>query len=281
MSPLRIGCVAVTVMVGPICEPKSVCTLFPGRVGGATGPALSSGLAGPYSRRRTAEMPQPAFSDALESREILVAAGFRKRRTEQPLLRRSRAERTGRTASAATTSPQRRPPERSRAEQVSASSVVDHRGLVGDSVKNSRVRTAKSECALLPGLLGVAARGLVVQTAAVRTGAWRSTSAIAIDTTTPARTAHAGRSVLQRVLRGRLTFTPQADGRGYDSTGPTRFDKLFSGIVVQRPAFIGTSVAGTEHITSADTFESDCGRPGTRLRSCLWKRVGVPNRGCA
>ena len=39
-----------------------------------------------------------------------------------------------------------------------------------------------------------------------------------------------GRTVLQRILRGRLTFTPRADGRGYDFTGPTRFDKLFTGI---------------------------------------------------
>jgi hypothetical protein len=39
------------------------------------------------------------------------------------------------------------------------------------------------------------------------------------------------RTVLQRVLRGRLTFTPRPDGSGYDFEGPTRFDKLFAGIV--------------------------------------------------
>ncbi len=45
-----------------------------------------------------------------------------------------------------------------------------------------------------------------------------------------------GRSVLQRVLRGRIVFTPS--GEGYTFEAPTRFDKLFSGIVVKRPAFI-------------------------------------------
>jgi hypothetical protein len=45
-----------------------------------------------------------------------------------------------------------------------------------------------------------------------------------------------GRPVLQRVLRGRITFTP--DGNGYVFHAPTRFDKLFTGIAVPRPAFI-------------------------------------------
>jgi hypothetical protein len=36
-----------------------------------------------------------------------------------------------------------------------------------------------------------------------------------------------GRAVLQRVLRGRITFTPKGDG--YEFEAPTRFDKLFTG----------------------------------------------------
>ena len=44
-----------------------------------------------------------------------------------------------------------------------------------------------------------------------------------------------GRTVLQRVLRGRLTFTPSPDGAGYDFSGPTRFDRLFTGIVIGPP----------------------------------------------
>jgi hypothetical protein len=47
-----------------------------------------------------------------------------------------------------------------------------------------------------------------------------------------------GRTVLQRILRGRLTFTPRVDpisgeADGYDFSGPTRFDKLFTGIAVE------------------------------------------------
>ena len=37
------------------------------------------------------------------------------------------------------------------------------------------------------------------------------------------------RAVLQRILRGRIVFTPK--GEGYTFEAPTRFDKLFSGIV--------------------------------------------------
>ena len=68
-----------------------------------------------------------------------------------------------------------------------------------------------------------------------------------------------GRAVLQRLLDGRLTFTPRADGQGYDFGGPTRFDKLFTGIVVPRPAFI-TGNGGTTHIGPEDTFDGDYGR---------------------
>jgi hypothetical protein len=69
-----------------------------------------------------------------------------------------------------------------------------------------------------------------------------------------------GRAVLQPVLRGRLTFTPRADGQGYDFACPTRFDKLFSGIVVPRPAFIPTGVDGANHIGPEDMFDGDYGR---------------------
>ena len=44
--------------------------------------------------------------------------------------------------------------------------------------------------------------------------------------------------MLQRVLRGRIVFTPK--GEGYTFEAPTRFDKLFNGIVVERPKFIKT-----------------------------------------
>jgi site-specific DNA recombinase len=70
-----------------------------------------------------------------------------------------------------------------------------------------------------------------------------------------------GRAVLQRVLRGRLTFTPREDGQGYDFSGPTRFDRLFTGIVVQLPSWVTKGdVRGTEHIQPEDTFDGDYGR---------------------
>jgi site-specific DNA recombinase len=76
------------------------------------------------------------------------------------------------------------------------------------------------------------------------------------------------RTVLQRVLRGRITFTPRADGRGYDFEGPTRFDRLFTGIAVvatdrpgNRPRFIDPSdKTGTEGIDVNETWEGDYGR---------------------
>jgi hypothetical protein len=64
--------------------------------------------------------------------------------------------------------------------------------------------------------------------------------------------------VLQRVLRGRIVFTPR--GKGYTFEAPTRFDKLFSGIVADRPKFIPHGNCGAEHIGSEDTFDGDYGR---------------------
>jgi hypothetical protein len=37
------------------------------------------------------------------------------------------------------------------------------------------------------------------------------------------------------ILRGRITFILRADGSGYDFSAPTRFDKLFIGVVTPRP----------------------------------------------
>lgn len=68
-----------------------------------------------------------------------------------------------------------------------------------------------------------------------------------------------GRAVLQRVLCGRITFTPRADGSGYDFTAPTRFDRLFTGIVAERPAFVPPGNAGLEHLRPEDTPDADYG----------------------
>jgi hypothetical protein len=71
------------------------------------------------------------------------------------------------------------------------------------------------------------------------------------------------RAVLQRVLRGRITFTPLAGRDGYTFAAPTRFDKLFTGFAVPpeaRPAFLEGTRAGSEGLTAEDTGEADYGR---------------------
>jgi septal ring factor EnvC (AmiA/AmiB activator) len=67
-----------------------------------------------------------------------------------------------------------------------------------------------------------------------------------------------GRAVLQRVLDGRIVFTP--DGPGYTFSAPTRFDKLFTGIATPRPAFIETGkLYGAENIRPDETLDADYG----------------------
>jgi site-specific DNA recombinase len=70
-----------------------------------------------------------------------------------------------------------------------------------------------------------------------------------------------GRTVLQRILRGRLTCTPRDDD-GYDFSAPTRFDKLFTGMAVERPAWVkaDTGPTGLEWVTPEDTMDGDYGR---------------------
>lgn len=69
-----------------------------------------------------------------------------------------------------------------------------------------------------------------------------------------------GRAVLQRILRGRIVFTPRPDGTGYEFSAPTRFDKLFTGIIVPRPTWLAEGDSrGTEHVGPNDTFDADYG----------------------
>jgi hypothetical protein len=82
------------------------------------------------------------------------------------------------------------------------------------------------------------------------------------------------RAVLQRVLRGRLTFAPNADGSGYDFAGPTRFDKLFSGVACPRPSWMPRDDrTGLDDIDIEDTPDVDYGRLLERVRR---KRGIVP-----
>jgi hypothetical protein len=69
--------------------------------------------------------------------------------------------------------------------------------------------------------------------------------------------------VLQRVLNGRIVFTPMENGlgqEGYDFVAPTRYDKLFTGVAVRRPDFIPSGSEGTESIGPEDTHDGDHGR---------------------
>ena len=61
------------------------------------------------------------------------------------------------------------------------------------------------------------------------------------------------------MLRGRIACTPNEHG-GFTFKAETRFDKLFTGIVVPRPAFILAGNRGAEHIGPTDTFDADYGR---------------------
>ena len=63
------------------------------------------------------------------------------------------------------------------------------------------------------------------------------------------------RVVLQRVLRGRITFTPRPDGNGYDFTASTRWDRLFAGVASPRPSWIPHRPSGVEHPHEKDYGE--------------------------
>jgi hypothetical protein len=102
-----------------------------------------------------------------------------------------------------------------------------------------------------------------------RLGEWRR---LLRQSTTQART------VLQRVLKGRVTFTPRADGQGYDFEAPTRFDKLFTGIVAKRPTWIADGdVTGTEHIRPEDTLDVDYGELLDRVCQKEWRALQDSN----
>lgn len=58
-----------------------------------------------------------------------------------------------------------------------------------------------------------------------------------------------------------LCCEPDGPPNGYDFEGPTRFDKLFSGIAVERPKLlVRGDTTGCESIGPEDTFDGDYGR---------------------
>jgi hypothetical protein len=65
------------------------------------------------------------------------------------------------------------------------------------------------------------------------------------------------RAVLQRVLRGRIVFTPS--GQDYTFEAPTRFDKLFAGVVF--PPKPASETVGTKSTwRDGGEFDGDYGR---------------------
>lgn len=81
-----------------------------------------------------------------------------------------------------------------------------------------------------------------------------------------------GRAVIQRVIVGRIVFTPTDNG--YTFEAPTRFDKLFAGVAVPPPAFVGKGRRGAEHLRPDDTLDVDYGR---LLERAQREKVGVPD----
>ena len=78
-----------------------------------------------------------------------------------------------------------------------------------------------------------------------------------------------GRQVLERLLAGRIVFTPRADGLGYDFTAPTAFGNLFVGIAhgITIPGFsprdwvlCPDGVEDPNYFTNRDVTEADYGR---------------------
>ena len=63
------------------------------------------------------------------------------------------------------------------------------------------------------------------------------------------------RAVIQRLVAGRITFTPVGDCYEFDA--PTRVDKLFSGIVLSKAVWERSAGQGTEKIRPEDVTGPD------------------------
>ena len=66
------------------------------------------------------------------------------------------------------------------------------------------------------------------------------------------QTTQTGRAVLDRVLNGRIVFTPM--GPAYEFEAPTRYDRLFSGLVVPQSAWTLPAAPGAEGIGPDDVY---------------------------
>ena len=96
-----------------------------------------------------------------------------------------------------------------------------------------------------------------------------------------------GRAVIQRIVKGRIVFTPALDGvaigkddgakpNGYMFEAPTRFDKLFTGVAAPRPAWMGTRQPESP-ASPEQTFDADYGQLLERAeRRLTYKRGSSP-----
>ena len=95
-----------------------------------------------------------------------------------------------------------------------------------------------------------------------------------------------GRMVLEKVLSGRIVFTPRADGLGYDFAANTQFEKLFTGIAhgITIPGFTSRDwvfcpdgVEDPNDFINRDVAEADYGK---LLEAALHRaRVSSPTGG--
>jgi len=84
------------------------------------------------------------------------------------------------------------------------------------------------------------------------------------------------RAVLQRIIVGRIQFTPRPTNDwevagGYDFEARTRFDKLFAGVAAPQLSD-GSDLSGTEGMTRANTFDADYARILERAQKRLENR---------
>ena len=100
----------------------------------------------------------------------------------------------------------------------------------------------------------------------------------------PASTTQ-GRTMLQRILRGRLVFTTHVNpfqrrgGRLRLRGADARFDELFTGIAVERPKRLEQSHVGTEGIGPEDTFEGGLRQAARELRESVASPTGFATTG--
>jgi hypothetical protein len=73
-------------------------------------------------------------------------------------------------------------------------------------------------------------------------------------------------------LTGRVTFTPRADGQGYDFSASTRFDQLSTGVLAPRPSWVHGGLTW-------DGTTAGYSRVLARRFQDNWKRGGTPALG--